>query len=591
MKHFLIVSAARAHDGEALSLTARTFAAREEWPDATSLRIAGPGFQELLVWGQGTDDVLDVQRGEASLLLGRAALDGRGNRLTPRSVADRVAVEGPRALAAVAAPQGFAIASDDVVIAATDHVGLVAVYHAAGRDLAAAGTSSRLVAAVLNRGLDEDAVSAFSVLGEYPSTDTPFAGVSRLAASQMTRLSGGKLTVEAYADPPAAPRSGAGDLRAAVAEGADAVRTAVEACADAYPDAAMELSGGLDSRVILAALMRSGRRPAAGVTLGEPLHPDVIVARSLAARAGVPFQHVDLRPMSDVAPSEALALADFAGRRRDYSGNCVALGVLEWVDRVAGTGRPRMSGQNGELARGFYYPLQPSWPRTTDALARSLVRWRLMANERVSGDLLAPEATTAGERRAAAATKSFLQSTGCDWLTATDMLYLHWRMQRWVGADWTAAAQSRPVLAPFFHPRYITWALAAPARYKRGSRLLARVLDALDPGLAQIPVAGGEAPAVMFRPRPGDRVARASRTAQKVGVKVRQRLSDSAKAPVGAPALADLALAAMADERVGLERVAALPFVNSEYVERAAEERTAAPTTVGLLVALRGLTA
>ena len=188
-------------------------------------------------------------------------------------------------------------------------------------------------------------------------------------------------------------------------------------------------------------------------------------------------------------------------------------------------------------------------------------------------------------------TRALLQATGCDWLTATDMLYLHWRMQRWVGTDWSAAAQSRPVLAPFFHPRYVRWALGAPPREKRGSRLLARVLDALDPGLARIPLAGGEAPAVIFRPGVGDRVSRANRTAHKVGVKVRQRLVDSAKPPVGAPALAGLALGALADERTGLERVAQLPFVNAEYVERIAEARTAPPTTVGMLVALRGLTA
>jgi hypothetical protein len=116
------------------------------------------------------------------------------------------------------------------------------------------------------------------------------------------------------------------------------------------------------------------------------------------------------------------------------------------------------------------------------------------------------------------------------------------------------------------------------------------VLDAIDPELARLPTAGGDAPVAMFRPRLADRVGGTTRTAQKVAVKVRQRVGDSAtKAPVGAPVLAQKALDAMVDERQGLERVAALSFVSGEYVERVFESRAASPTTVGVLVALRGL--
>jgi hypothetical protein len=45
----------------------------------------------------------------------------------------------------------------------------------------------------------------------------------------------------------------------------------------------------------------------------------------------------------------------------------------------------------------------------------------------------------------------------------------------------------------------------------------------------------------------------------------------------------------MVDERQGLERVAALPFVSAEHVERIALSGRASAPTVGLLAALRGL--
>jgi asparagine synthase (glutamine-hydrolysing) len=589
VKQFVILSAGDAGRGEALGETARRFGADAEWGSPDAIRFPGPTFRELIVWGRDEADVLDAERGAAGILLGLGAFDQSGRRLTPRALRERVATSGLDTLAEVAAPQSVVLAFGDPLqlAAATDHVGLSAVYHCDHGGAQAVGSSSRQLAAILGCPLDDDAIGAFAVLGEYAATDTPFRGVRRLAAGECATLGERGLTVARYCAP-AAPADGARDEETAVRQGVEAVRAGVDACLAAYPDMTMELSGGLDSRVILAAVLTAGQRPTEAMTLGLPTHPDVVVAARLAAQAGIPHRRIDLSAMADLTRSDALRLVDQAGRRRDYSGNCVALGVLEWVEELTGS-EPRLSGQNGELARGFYYPFQPPWPRTADALARALVRWRLMANERVSGELLVPEAAAGGERRAAQTTQALLERAGCDWLRATDMLYLNWRMQRWVGGDWSAAAQTRIVLAPFFHPRYIGWALSASPRFKRGSKLLARVLHAIDPELARLPIAGGDPPVAIFNPRPADRVSHAARTARKVVVKVRQRLTDAASPPVGAPVLADLALNAMADERVGLERVAALPFVSAEYVERVAETRQASPATAGLLAALRGL--
>jgi asparagine synthase (glutamine-hydrolysing) len=444
-----------------------------------------------------------------------------------------------------------------------------------------------LLATVLGCSLDEDAISACAVLGEYVATDTPFRGVRRLESGHCARLAENGLTIEEYGES-VVPQRGPRDVERAVAEGVAAVRAAVDACVTAYPEFTMELSGGLDSRVILAELFAAGRRPTRAITLGEPGHPDVVVANELAERFGIAHQHIDLTGLADISPAEALRLADTAGRRRDYSGDCVALGVLDFVEEVAGF-EPRFSGQAGELARGFYYPFQPPWPQTADVLSRALVRWRMMANERASGELLVSEVSAAGVRRAAHTTQAYLQSTGSDWLTATDLLYLKWRMQRWLGGDWSASMQSRPILAPFFHSRYVSWALSSPPRLKRGSRLLARVLDAIDPALARINTADGNSPTATFHPELSDRISQMRHTARKVVVKVRQRLGDAAKPPVGAPVLARLALDAMVEEHHGLERVAALPFVSREYVERVVESRQASPKTVGMLVGLRGL--
>jgi asparagine synthase (glutamine-hydrolysing) len=590
-KHFAVVSAAEPELARRLGIAARAFGEQDGWPPAAVLPISGPAFHELLVWGADEADVIDSETRRAAVLFGRAAYDENGTRMAPGAVLRRVAESGRESLAGIAAPQSTLLAFGEPaqIIAATDRIGLSAVYYVSDSHVAAVASSSRLLAAILGWRLDEDALSAFALLGTYAAADTPFCGVRRLGARECARIVGHELIVEEYCGR-AEAQPGDRDIAVAVRQGVAAVRASVEACVDAYPDASIELSGGLDSRLILAALLSAGHRPVEALTLGDPTSPDVVVAAALASTAGIAHRQVDLSAIAQLTAEDALRIVDNAGRRRDYSDNCVAVGVLDWVQAFAG-GRVRFSGQNGEFARGFYYPFQPPWPTASSVLARALVRWRLIANERASSDLLAPDARAAGERHATATTQAFLERAGGDWLTATDFLYLYWRMQRWVGSDWSASAQDRVILAPFFHSAFITWALGSRPSHKRGSRLLARVLEAIDPDLARLPTADGKTPVSIFDPTIKDRVGHATGTGRKVAVKLRQRVKDATKPPAGADAMSRLALQAMRDERVRLERVAALPFISGEYVERLAEGREASPATVGLLAALSGLVA
>ena len=371
----------------------------------------GPGFQELIAWGRDAADVLDAERGEASLLLALAALDDAGGRVTPRVGAGARSGQGPHALAAIAGPQGLAVATGATVFAATDHVGLAAVYHAAADGVAVAGSSSRLLAALLGRRLDDDAVSAFSVLGEYASRTRRSTASGGWPPRRWRGWPVARSRVDQYAAPPA-PQRGPRDVDASVAEGVDAVRAAVGACVDAYPDAAMELSGGLDSRIILAALVSSGRPPAGGLTLGEPSHPDVLVARELARRAGVPFQQVDLTACRSSRPPRRWSWwtrpAGGATSRATASRSACWNGSTRWPAHGSRASPARTASSRAASTT-------PSSRRgrgpTTRSRARC-VRWRLMANERVSGGLLAPEATAAGERRAERSTRRAAASDG-----------------------------------------------------------------------------------------------------------------------------------------------------------------------------------
>ena len=589
MKQFAVIAAAEPR-ARTLAEMAVAIGSREQWPPPTTLSItAGSRTCEVVVWGEEDGDVLDTEREQAAVLFSSGAYGHDGRRISAAAMLDSGGEPSLARLAGMAAPQAVLLACGrrSWACAATDQIGLAAVYYASRDDGVAVGSSSRLVAAILGCELDQEAIGAYALLGAFAATDTPFLRVRRLGAGECARLDQSGLVIEQYC-PTAARTSDARHLSGEVPRGVAAVRAGVEACIAAHPEAAIELSGGLDSRLILAALLAAGKKPIQALTLGEASDPDVAIAASLAQRAGIGHTRVDLGGIAGLDPDAALGTVDAAGRRRDYSDNCVSLGVLDWVEASFGAA-PRFSGQNGELARGFYYPLQPPWPTTSNALARALVRWRLIANERASSELLEAGVWDAGVRHATATAQSFFERAGGDWLTATDLLYLYWRMQRWVGSDWSASSQTRVVLAPFFNPAFVTWALNARPGLKRNSRLLARVLDAIDPELARIPLADGKPPTSMFAPTISDRTAAWSKTAHKVAVKVRQRVKESAKPPAGADALSRLTLAGMRNRPAALERVAALPFVCSEYVERIADGAPASPPTVGLLVGLSGL--
>jgi asparagine synthase (glutamine-hydrolysing) len=458
------------------------------------------------------------------------------------------------------APAGLWVRSGGRVVVATDPLAILQLHVVRDDGWAACSTSALALASLSRAGLDEAALSVFALLGVHAGDETPFAGVRTLAPGQACTLADGH--AERTPLPATAADRGDGDP---VDAGVEAVRASVAAAVAGHDAVHLELSGGLDSRLLLAALRELPVRVTT-MTVGSPASPDVRVAGDLSRRLQLPNELVDLAGLAALSPAEAWEVVRRAAVGRDACGNAVGEGVLELVEDRSAQG-PRISGQNGEFARGFYYAGQPPWPRPTPALVGALVRWRLTTNDAVDGSLVEPEFREAGSARLAPLVEETLRGYDRPWLAATDELYLDLRMRRWVGPEHSAASRRHPVLAPFFHPAYLAWARRAAPADKRSSRLCAAVLQRMAPDLAALPLDSGRTPAEMARRDAAGRARAVAYSAGKVAAKVRQRLQSTGRPAVGAVALAARVHEHWRAEPAALESVLALPFVARDAVE------------------------
>ena len=438
----------------------------------------------------------------------------------------------------IAAPFAAVVVHGERVYAAADFLGLRHLYAVARPGWAAVSTSARLLARIAGADLDPTALGGYRITGFHLGLDTPFAGVTKLPAGARWQLAGGVIST-LPGEPPAVawagePRAVAPSNLPSPADAARLLGESINGCLDAHPRTVFELSGGLDSRLTLAALPVGRRAGVRALTLAAPGSADAAVARRIAARYRLDHQVVDLGRLADLTPADAYRLVHRAAVRHDATGNPVALGVLDWAEARVEPG-VRINGQGGELARGFYFG-EPRGPVTPDKVDR-FFRWWFTANDAVPGYCLAPEFARRSQAEVRDRLRAIFSRYHADWLSATDEFYLRERIHRWVGINYTGACLQRVIVSPFLDPRFVALARALPPEVKRSSGFAARVLEALDPELARLRLASGLRP-VTFPRRLAEYTVRG--VVLGVGRKLAQRVVPSNRPPAGAALLAQL---------------------------------------------------
>jgi hypothetical protein len=316
---------------------------------------------------------------------------------------------------------------------------------------------------------------------------TPFTGVAAVPGSTTLRLLNGSLTRRRASLAPGGTGPGDTPGQRGAREVAEALVAAVAPLRDAGGPVELSLTGGKDSRLVAAALVKAGV-PVVAKTHGFDDHPDVVVAAEIARRLGI--EHVVRTP---AAPGQRV---DVLGRIRATV--LVADGMLSAFENV---GRPDPSaspaltagGHGGELLRGGYAETAgrrgtPSGLRRALAPARSAAR---------SAELLRRLTTKhlgLFRRGPAAAYVASLAPWSVPLaqhpLHALDDFYLVNRAGRWSAAARQAYLLRERLTQPLFDDRVVLAARAVPLAGRVSGALSAAVLAELAPALTDVPLAG-----------------------------------------------------------------------------------------------------
>jgi asparagine synthase (glutamine-hydrolysing) len=556
---------------------------------------AGDGTQ---VWLHGGPPwLLSRADGSFTAILSRSPcpveLTSRLGRLLARRRQHPVAIdrEAAEVLSSITPP--FAVVTsagaDGPVIAATDLMGCRHLYWCQGDGWAAISTSAIALACCAAAEPDPETIAVRSMLGFHLGTSSPFRDIYKLGPAGLAALANGQVRVTQYADPwpdLARPPATAPATDELARHAARLLRSCGAWAADEFPDALLELSGGLDSRIQLAAIPPARRARLHAVTLETASTKDGAVGQRLAAMTGLDHRVLSLGPLAELAPADAWALVRRSAIRDDCSANPISHGVLDWVEAQLGT-QPRIHGAGGETARGFYYLGQRQHPRVSPRLINRLARWRLLTNEAVDAACLGSDLAPWVRRTALAEVERVLISYQGDWLSATDEFYARERVVRWAGLRLSASSTERTVLSSLLHPDFVALARACPPSLKRNSRFVAMVLSGLDSNLARIPLDSGYVPARLAGPTLLGRAKSWPVTGRKVAHKIRQRATSSGQPGVGQAVLASLVLEHWRSEPHLLMAVPSTGLADGAWLSRLLDGNGQAdPATVGYLANL-----
>lgn len=366
-------------------------------------------------------------------------------------------------------------ADDSGIAAATCASGAEVVFYAETAERVVIGNRALLVHLVANPdGPVPDLVGLAGVFNSgYCVTDrTAFEGTRSLSASaRIVADRTGRVQMRPY---------GADQGIAVASEVAEALVSSVAPLRASDRPVRLGLTGGRDSRLLIAVLTNAGVAVSAH-TSGLPDDPDVIVAREVAARLTVP--HKVGRPMGATVDDSSVT---FDVRSRVKEAVVLSEGMLSAYDRVGRIdGRHNantvpFAGSGGEILRA-YYAGSLADPDDLEAAVRYMRGRLFQSAKRMTRDLRAAyETDTDPWMRAARATGA----------ASLEDFYVRQRTGRWTGAARSSASIGSLARRPYLDHRVVSAVRQVSLHERMNERLIADVLDVLAPELKDVRFAG-----------------------------------------------------------------------------------------------------
>jgi hypothetical protein len=363
-------------------------------------------------------------------------------------------------------------------------------------------SSSLALAAARSTEIDIDAVAEWLSVGHFMSNRTLLSGVRKLGPGERVRIADGTARVGEAWRP--VPDSFTGDPTTAyVASLVRSVRAN-----HSGGNVALELTGGLDTRVLLAVHLAHDL-PIDAWTIGQDGCDELRTIERLRRRFR--FEH---RPVS-VSASFAERLPDLVHDFHELSdGEVSALEyaplLLAFEQGVAEQRDVSITGGGAELARGFYFGVLDATGRSVrgvpvDALHRKVTRYTDGVAE-----LLRPELCPTPEAESMRVIENFIRESAADTPGAIlEDFYLRTRMQRFAGRNTTTTGVFYRQGAPFFDNDLVDLVFSLPHESKREGRVVKEAIVELCPGLASVPLDTGMPVRPVSWRLPSTQVARA----------------------------------------------------------------------------------
>jgi hypothetical protein len=327
---------------------------------------------------------------------------------------------------------------------------------------------------------------------------TLFAGVEKLAPSSIFQLAAGRIAGrQKYWSLANVLYGGPSDLRGDVPKLAAELRKALLIVHKNFARPLMDLTGGFDTRGILGATLSLGLRFDAVVN-GRDDQPDVVAAVRIARECGVTL-HRRFHGFSSIqrwwnCAKASLDLCD---------GECDVLyyaPAFQIHSLMANEFDAAIVGIDGEIVQGKWWQLTfpfSGW--------RRLVNPQLIVNRR-----LAPEGEIRGllahrfpeDLRIRMASVVREVNTGLERYPNTsqiDNVYLRLHQHRHYGRISSATQHIWPCISPYGFRGPLEMAVSAPASVRIRRRMSRRLIEYLNPELAELPTEEGY-PALPLRP-------------------------------------------------------------------------------------------
>lgn len=423
--------------------------------------------------------------------------------------------------------------SDELTVV-TDRLGTLATFEAEIDGCRVISTSSLVLASMMKASFDLAAVREMIAIGTVFGDKSLFGGVRKLEPGCVLHYESGTLTRKVEYWSVAGLDYDEKNARQKVVEIADGLDRALRVIRGAYPRQRVDLTGGLDSRAVLGALLVQDK-DFETIVNGPPEDGDVVAAERIAREYG-------LRHRTHPIPENfgeswwptakgSLAITDGESDILEYAT------IRVHQEFRAGEMDVSINGSGGEVAKGYWWELLLPFVGRKDHFDSRRVAERRFATDPWSEGLLRAEHPESLAAQIARIMDRYNQPlAGRPNTQLMDNVYLRLRMQRWQGRLASATNRLLPNVSPYLFRRPLEAALTARPLIRLGDQLQRKLIEHLDPKLAALPLSTGE-PALPLRPDTARHFApEVGKLAQKVGRRVLPRFLSGPAGPSSDPA-------------------------------------------------------